>query len=272
MKTEERAYPELVEATREAERAASERPTAPEVAAVDVEIPENWEELTNQVDGASGAGTGEARSERTRRLTVTSPIPAMMAESMRKDKETTPPARDPAAPQEGEPESESEFTRRLGDSSDGQHVADDDGADGYTVELVNDGNAERRQRAARLIDRARASMEAGDIGGAALAAEEALEEADQAAPPGIVEVIEPARPLLGRIFAAFVGPLSEVPVMARRNDEIAGLGLDEHKRAVLARVDGATSLEQIFDAARIPAGDALRIAASLLRDGIVRVV
>jgi hypothetical protein len=195
----------------------------------------------------------------------------MMAESMRKDQPVAAPARDPAAPEHGD--GEGEFTRRLGDASDQQHLDEDDGADGYTVELVNnDGNAERRQRAARLIDRARASMEAGDVVSAALAAEEALEEADQAAPPGIVEVIEPARPLLGRIFAAFVGPLSEVPVMARRIDDIAELGLDEHKRAVLARVDGATSLEQIFDAARIPAADALRIAAALLRDGIVRVV
>ena len=88
----------------------------------------------------------------------------------------------------------------------------------------------------------------------------------------IVEVIEPARPLLARVFAAFVGPLGEVPVLSRRIDEIAAIPLDERRRAVVARVDGVRTLDQVLDGARIPATDALRVAASLLRAGIIRVV
>jgi hypothetical protein len=50
------------------------------------------------------------------------------------------------------------------------------------------------------------------------------------------------------------------------------MALDERRRAVLALVDGVRTLDQILDGARIHASDALRIAASLMRAGIIRVV
>jgi hypothetical protein len=263
MKTEERAVPHLVEATRE-ETSPREMPVVnDEDPTGEIVISEDW----GAVDAEAASG-GQARREdpapRGRRPTLTSPIPAMMAEGMRNQRDSAPPPRDPNAP---EPGHIGELTRRLGDSSD---KLDASGA--YTVEVVDDGNSERRQRAARLIDLARACADGGDLAGAARAAEEALEESENAAPPGIVEVIEPARPLLARIFTAYVGPLSEVPVLARRNEELATLRLDARKRAVLARVDGKSTLDQIFDGARIPASDALRVAASLLRAGLIRVV
>jgi hypothetical protein len=54
--------------------------------------------------------------------------------------------------------------------------------------------------------------------------------------------------------------------------DISPLALDDRRRAVLAQVDGARSLAEILDAARLHAIDGLRIAASLLRAGIIRVV
>jgi hypothetical protein len=189
----------------------------------------------------------------------------MLAEWMRKE-EAAPEKRDPAAP---EPQAR-ELTRRIGDS-DKQHL-DAHGSDGYTVEVADDANAGRRKRAADLIDRARAFMDAGALRAAAGAAQEALVEADQAEPPGIIEVIEPARPMLARIFAGFVGPLSEVPTLERPVQNLDLTSFDERSRAVLGRVDGARTLGQIFDDARIPAFDALRLAARLIRDGVLRVV
>jgi hypothetical protein len=292
MKTQERVYPDLVQETRET--AGPRRAGDAAGGGDEVEIDADWidpvesEEITapsaQGLGERFGAGAGvpvaaaptksgrrsvpthlktaEVNIERDRRTTLTSPIPAIMAESMRQDATRE---RDPAAP---EPE-HAELTRRLGDSD--RHLESDTSA-GYTVEVVDDGNAERRQRAARLLDRARARMDAGDAAAAAADAEDALEEADAAAPPGIVEVIEPARPLVTRIFAAFVGPLGEVPVLARPREEIAGLPLDDRRRAVVARVDGRHTLDQILDGARIPASDALRVAASLIRAGIIRMV
>jgi hypothetical protein len=130
-------------------------------------------------------------------------------------------------------------------------------------------------RAAHLVDQARALMQAGALAGAVVAAEQALDEAERAAPPGIAEVIEPARPLFAQVFSAYVGPLDEVPVMAKRLQDISPLGLDDRRRAFLSQVDGVRSLAQIFDAARLHASgtsEGLRIAASLLRAGIIRVV
>ena len=108
----------------------------------------------------------------------------------------------------------------------------------------------------------------GDAG----AAEGAMREAEEAPPPGIVEVIEPARPLLARVFAAYVGPLGGVPVLAPRAAEIARTRLGEQERRLIGRIDGLRTLEELFDGSGLGSTDALRIAARLIRAGAVRVI
>jgi hypothetical protein len=212
--------------------------------------------------------TAEINLERDRRDTLTSPISALIAESMTEVSEVTQ-GRDPAAPH---PEGDDGLTRRVGDSDRQPTPRDRSRADTYFAPPSNDPNSARRQRAAHLIDQARALMESGALTGAVVAAEQALDEAERASPPGIAEVIEPARPLLAKVFAAYVGPLSEVPVMAKRVDSISPLALDDRRRAVLGLVDGQRSLQEILDGARLHGADGVRIAASLLRAGILRVV
>jgi hypothetical protein len=309
MKTREQAFPGLVQASRDPQRPRSETgETGPHAAAgagdepVDlsadlvededtgditspgVRVPTGEEAAGRGDAGAPGAAvapeasagqrdtmkTAEINLDRDRRPTLTSPISALIAESMidMTDMSAVKPGRDPAAP---EPEGVREQTRRVGDS-DRQGLSARDKSAGYTVEVVNDANAARRQRAARLIYQARALMESGALAGAVVAAEQALEEAESAAPPGIAEIIEPARPLLAQVFAAFVGSMDEVPVLARRTDELRRMPLDERKRAVIAQVDGVRSLSEVLDGAHIHATDALRVAASLLRAGVIRVV
>jgi hypothetical protein len=97
-------------------------------------------------------------------------------------------------------------------------------------------------------------------------------EADEAPPPGIVEVIEPARPLLTRVFATYVGPPGGVPVLAPRAHEIARARLGEAERVLLGRVDGIRTLEELFDGSGLGSLDALRTAARLIRSGAIRVV
>jgi hypothetical protein len=210
--------------------------------------------------------TAEINLERDRRDTLTSPISALIAESMTEVSEVVP-GRDPAAPH---PEGDDGLTRRVGDSD--RQPTPRDRSRAYVAPPSNDPNAARRQRAAHLIDQARALMESGALTGAVVAAEQALDEAERASPPGIAEVIEPARPLLAKVFAAYVGPLTEVPVMAKRIDSISPLALDDRRRAVLGLVDGQRSLGEILDGARLHGSDGVRIAASLLRAGILRVV
>jgi hypothetical protein len=205
--------------------------------------------------------TAEINLARDRRVTLTSPIPAAMAESMARERLKTP-RRDPAAP---EPDEGVEQTRRVGDS--------DPIRAGSGPTLTSDvGVAPWRQRAAQRIDEARAALDAGDLGAALTAAEAALRLADQAPAPGIVEVIEPARPLLTRVFTTYVGPSSGVPILAPRAEEIARQRLGETERAVLRRINGIRTLEELFDGSGISSLDALRVVARLIRSGAVRVV
>jgi hypothetical protein len=208
--------------------------------------------------------TAEIDTGRDRRVTVMSPIPAQLAESMG----STPPVGtrqpDPAAPVARRPE----HTRRVGDS--GRQAVGPGSAP--SLSQADADVAPWRQRAARHIDSARAALDAGDLTVAVTAAEAAMREGDEAPPPGIVEVIEPARPLLTRVFAAYVGPSSGLPVRAPRAAEIAANRLGPREQALLARVDGSRTLEELFDGSGLGSTDALRIAARLLRTGAVRIV
>jgi len=219
--------------------------------------------------------TAEMDWGRDRRVTLISTIPAEIAAEMStrragKEGRKEVVARDPAAPMPdrfaGRAGDQEHHTRRLGDL-DSQRLTPGSGRVGEA-----DGVARRRQRAAMLIDRARAALDEGDLTAAVDAAEGALREADEAPPPGIVEVIEPARPLLTRVFAAYVGALSGVPVLAPRAAEIARDRLGEHERALIARIDGLRTLEELFDGSGLGSTDALRIAARLIRTGAIRVV
>ena len=106
-----------------------------------------------------------------------------------------------------------------------------------------------------------------------MAAEAALREADEAPPPGIVEVIEPARPLLDRACSR---PTSARPAACRcwrpRADEIAPAAGGRASAALLARVDGIRTLEELFDGSGLGSTDALRVVARLIRSGAVRIV
>jgi hypothetical protein len=293
MKPREGSAPDLAGATQDARRPS--RPRTEELGpddepqlADDIDVgPFDAEDTGGKPHEIGGAlDTAQVDLSRDRRITLTSGIPAQLAEDMLSTKhgnDLTPvhgtmsgavrAARDPAAPDQR--------TRRLGDAEDDaeQHtrrVGDSDkqplGSGSGRVTSAEAGIAPWRQRAAALIDLARAALDDGDLTAAVNAAEGALHEADEAPPPGIVEVIEPARPLLARVFAAYVGPLVGVPVLAPRAAEIARVRLGERERALIARIDGARTLEELFDGSGVGSTDALRIAARLIRAGAVRII
>ncbi len=300
MKPREGSVPDLGRAPQDARRQG--RPRTEELDADD--LPQQAEEVS--LDGFDPEDTGgkpqpiggvmdtaQVDLSRDRRVTLTSPIPAQIAEDMlsgeqEDDRPTIPgtmsaavrAVRDPAAPDQ--------YTRRLGDvraesersDDDEQHtrrVGDSDkqrlgAGSGRVATSEEAGIAPWRQRAAMLIDLARAALDEGDLTAAVNAAEGALHEADEAPPPGIVEVIEPARPLLARVFATYVGPLGGVPVLAPRSAEIARARLGERERALIGRIDGSRTLEELFDGSGVGSTDALRIAARLIRAGAVRII
>jgi hypothetical protein len=214
---------------------------------------------------------------RDRHVTTASPISASLAERMVPTgaSDSARVRRDPAAPLQ-EPE---QHTRRVGED-DAQHtrrVGDSDRRSLGPSRLPtrsgrqDAGRAACRQRAAAFIDGARAAMENGDVAAAVTAAERALREADQAAAPGIVEIIEPARALLAQVFSAYVGPLSGVPVLAPGANEIARC-LGERERGLLARIDGKRTLDALFDGSGLGSTDALRLVARMIKVRAVRVI
>ena len=100
-----------------------------------------------------------------------------------------------------------------------------------------------------------------------------MREADEAPPPGIVEVIEPARPLVDARVRGLRGPVWAACRCWRRGaDEIARSRLGERERALLVRIDGMRTFEELFDGSGLGSTDALRIAARLLRAGAIRIV
>jgi hypothetical protein len=63
-----------------------------------------------------------------------------------------------------------------------------------------------------------------------------------------------------------------LPVRAPRAAEIAASRLEPREQALLARVDGTRTLEELFDGSGLGSTDALRLAARLIRAGAVRII
>jgi hypothetical protein len=203
-----------------------------------------------------------AESRTGRRATLPSGIPAMLAKSMVMIGEGG--RRDPAAPRALETH---EVTRPIEDNNLAGLV--DRSAAPSAGLPVGSPHGQLRRHVEALIANARACMDAGDLGGAVLAADEIMAECESAPPPGLRDVLDPARPLLGRIYSASVGLLNEIPVLARSEREIAALGLDEKTMVLISWIDGRMTLGQIFNASQIPSPEAFGITAALMRAGIM---
>lgn len=208
---------------------------------------------------ADALDTAEVDLARDRHITVMSPITAILAQSMVDDRSAIP-RRDPAVP----PPVPAERTRR---------VAAEPPPAAFGPSARPDLRvAPWRQRAAQRIDEARTALDAGDLTRAAIAAEEALREADEAPPPGIVEVIEPARPVLTRVLTTYVGPFTGLPILAPRSADIARRSLAEREQRFLRRIDGIRTIQELFHGSGLGSTDALRIVARLLVSGAIRIL
>jgi hypothetical protein len=142
-----------------------------------------------------------------------------------------------------------------------------------TIDLPNQDHAtEMRVLASELVDRCRTMLEHNRVEAAVAAAESALREGERAPPPGIAEVIEPARPLFERAFEAFVGSMDQVPILAISEGVLATQGLDHRAGFLLSRIDGLMTIEHLLDIAGMPRFEALRILSSLLRSKTIRFV
>jgi hypothetical protein len=229
-------------------------------------------------DKSTGAATPqELNTRRARRNTLVSPIPSLLAQSMR-PAATMPLAKPDAVarPAAGSPGS----AQKTVAEPTPQAVPAERESVGYSIEVgaqpVDPHSARTAENplpklgtVGTLVHKARFCLDAGDIGEAVLAASAAVFANERSPEPEVGDLADTAGGPLARIFIA--GPASKVPMMSRADAELDAIELDELHWALLRRMNGHLTLDEVFRATKIPAIDALKIAASLLRDGVIRV-
>ena len=122
-----------------------------------------------------------------------------------------------------------------------------------------------RASAAELLGECRSALGENRAGPAALAAELALQLAERAPPPGVDDLIDPARALFERSFRAFMGNPMACPIRAIPTETLSDHGLDERAAFLMSRMDGMTSLADLIDSSGLKHFDAVRVMAALRR-------
>jgi hypothetical protein len=261
--TEAQALIEFVRAKMgEAGEEAKERTTDPVLPKFEEEW--NAKEDTDPEDGRDTAERVTAYSDKgkLRNPTVESPIPGILAQT--------------TAPEWAEPMDEEaapiapmhkEDTRKLGSEP---HAVSTGRVPQTSQTPAEDQATTSRIRAAEFVDRCRSAFGRGNLEQAVAAAEAALREEDNAPPPGIAEVIEPARNLFERVFEQFIGPTQAIPMPAMSPEALSDQDLDHRAGFILSRIDGVMTIEEMMDVAGMPRFEALRVLASLLRVKAIR--
>jgi hypothetical protein len=202
---------------------------------------------------------------RERRATLVSPIPALLAASMTTLVESKGPIVPTPLP------GKLVAAQRAASAALAQQPAEPGTSSTYTVEMDGGSGATGYDLAVELLGAARRSFEGRDFHTAARLAEEALSTGEAVGTPEATSLLEDSQPLFERVFASFVGPLGATPTLATTWDQILTYRLGDSTRSFLRRIDGVRTLEQTLGHSSIPPQHALRIAASALRAGFIRV-
>ncbi len=244
-------------------------PTNPEVDEETVERVRRAERSAAQAEAQRESPSGSRESQRRLRDTISSPISSLLAPITApgwSKSLTSVTSGVPSAPMEDTD------TRKLGAHLDHATPASGRRVPDFAEEPSADPARGFRVRAADFVDRCRAELANRQPRAAALAAENALRESEAAPPPGIAEVIEPARLLFESVFAKDVGSLQSVPILTMPPEQLAVQDFDHRAGFLISRMDGLLTVEQIIDVAAMPRFDSLRIISGLIRVGAVRML
>jgi tetratricopeptide (TPR) repeat protein len=128
--------------------------------------------------------------------------------------------------------------------------------------------AQQRQEVTTLMQAARELHALGDFSGSL----ELIEKILQAAPDH-----EEAREFLAQnestlfaMYASKLQPLSNVPRLAIKPEEVMWLNLDHRAGFLLAQIDGVVDYESLFALSGLPRLDTARILASLIIEGVIQ--
>jgi hypothetical protein len=107
----------------------------------------------------------------------------------------------------------------------------------------------------------------GDFSGALTIAEGLLE--DQPNNADAQRYAESCRDVLRQMYAARLGPLDQVPVVAIPAEQLRWLTLDHRSGFLLSHVDGVSTLEEILDISGMNPLEAMRIIYDLLQQKVI---
>ena len=107
----------------------------------------------------------------------------------------------------------------------------------------------------------------GDFSGALAIAEGLLE--DQPGNADAQRYAESCRDVLRQMYAARLGPLDQVPVVAIPAEQLRWLTLDHRSGFLLSHVDGVSTLEEILDVSGMNPLEAMRIIYDLLQQKVI---
>jgi hypothetical protein len=107
----------------------------------------------------------------------------------------------------------------------------------------------------------------GDFSGALTIAEAILEDDPQNG--DAQRYAESCRDVLKQMYAARLGPLDQVPVVAVPAEQLRWLTLDHRSGFLLSHVDGVSTLEEILDISGMPHLEAMRIIYDLLQQKVI---
>jgi hypothetical protein len=71
------------------------------------------------------------------------------------------------------------------------------------------------------------------------------------------------------MYESKLGPLTRVPRLAIKPEEVLWLNLDHRAGFLLAQIDGAVDFESLFALSGLPRLDTARILANLIADGVI---
>jgi hypothetical protein len=134
-----------------------------------------------------------------------------------------------------------------------------------TLENLTLHAADLRASTGELIVECRSALNEKRIDPASLAAEMALQLAERTPPPGLADIVEPARPLFERAFRASIGNRNACPIRAIPVEMLCEHDLDQRAAFLMSRMDAMTSLTDLIDSSGMIRFDALRVLSALRR-------
>jgi hypothetical protein len=107
----------------------------------------------------------------------------------------------------------------------------------------------------------------GDFTGALVVAESILDM--QPDDEDAKRYAQSCREVLTQMYAARIGPMDQVAVVAVPPEQITWLSLDHRAGFLLSLVDGVSSIEEILDISGMSRLDALRIMYTLVQQNVI---